>query len=208
MSDPEHEERVPSPAGRSGGEPTGSPADAPTGRLVVAGGCFWCVEAVLRRLRGVHAVTSGYAGGHVAHPTYEQVCTGATGHAEAVRIDHDPTVITADTILDVFFTLHDPTTPNRQGADVGTQYRSALFVPADLAHAREPRATFERAIARAQAWWADPIVTTIESIDRFWPAEAEHQDFFARHPDQMYCQLVIPPKVARVRARFGALMVD
>ncbi|KAB1661353.1 peptide-methionine (S)-S-oxide reductase MsrA [Pseudoclavibacter sp. CFCC 13796] len=171
--------------------------------IVVAGGCFWCLDSVFRHLRGVEEVISGYVGGSVEHPTYEQVCTGTTGHAEAVKVVFDEQQLPVDTLLDVFFTLHDPTTLNRQGNDVGTQYRSAMF-PTDAAQ----RETFERAIQRAQEWWDAPIVTTIEPLGAFWPAEDYHQDFFAKNPGQGYCQAVIPAKVAKVRRRFADLFVD
>ncbi|MCD7100831.1 peptide-methionine (S)-S-oxide reductase MsrA [Pseudoclavibacter sp. 13-3] len=171
--------------------------------IVVAGGCFWCLDSVFRHLRGVEDVISGYAGGSVEHPTYELVCTGTTGHAEAVRMVFDEQQLPVGTLLDVFFTLHDPTSLNRQGNDVGTQYRSAMF-PADAAQ----RETFERAIQRAQKWWDAPIVTTIEPLGVFWPAEDYHQDFFAKNPGQGYCQAVIPPKAAKVRRRFGDLFAD
>ena len=171
--------------------------------IVVAGGCFWCLDSVFRHLRGVEEVISGYVGGSVAHPTYEQVCTGTTGHAEAVKVVFDEQQLPVDTLLDVFFTLHDPTTLNRQGNDVGTQYRSAMF-PADATQ----RETFERAIQRAREWWDAPIVTTIEPLGAFWPAEDYHQDFFAKNPGQGYCQAVIPAKVAKVRRRFADLFVD
>lgn len=171
--------------------------------IVVAGGCFWCLDSVFRHLRGVEEVISGYVGGSVEHPTYEQVCTGTTGHAEAVKVVFDEQQLPVDTLLDVFFTLHDPTTLNRQGNDVGTQYRSAMF-PTDAAQ----RETFERAIQRAQEWWDAPIVTTVEPLGTFWPAEDYHQDFFAKNPGQGYCQAVIPAKVAKVRRRFADLFVD
>lgn len=171
--------------------------------IVVAGGCFWCLDSVFRHLRGVEEVISGYVGGSVEHPTYEQVCTGTTGHAEAVKVVFDEQQLPVDTLLDVFFTLHDPTTLNRQGNDVGTQYRSAMF-PADATQ----RETFERAIQRAREWWGAPIVTTIEPLGAFWPAEDYHQDFFAKNPGQGYCQAVIPAKVAKVRRRFADLFVD
>lgn len=171
--------------------------------VVLAGGCFWCLDAVYRHVRGVQDVVSGYTGGTAEEPTYRQVCTGTTGHAEAVRVVYDENVISLDQILDVFFTLHDPTTLNRQGADVGTQYRSALFYADDA-----QRDAFAAARDRAQAWWADPIVTEIVPLETFWAAEEYHQDFFAKNPEQGYCTLVVPPKVAKVRSRFGALLTD
>ncbi len=165
---------------------------------MLAGGCFWCVDAAYRVLEGVQEVVSGYTGGHVAHPTYEQVCTGQTGHAEAVKITFDETVLPEEIVLNAFFTLHDPTQLNRQGDDVGTQYRSAVF-PAD----NEQRALFEAAIERAADWWPAPIVTTIEPLGDFFDAEDYHQDFFAKNPSQAYCLAVAVPKVNKVRAGFA-----
>ncbi|MBK0296451.1 peptide-methionine (S)-S-oxide reductase MsrA, partial [Bacillus sp. S34] len=150
--------------------------------FVLAGGCFWCLDAVYRTLQGVQDVVSGYIGGGVENPSYELVCTGTTGHAEAVAVTFDETVIPADVILDVFFTLHDPRQLNRQGADVGTQYRSAVF-PAD----DDQKALFERAIERASDIWDGGIVTTIEPMGTFYRAEEYHQDFFAKNPGQGYC---------------------
>jgi peptide-methionine (S)-S-oxide reductase len=166
--------------------------------LVLAGGCFWCLDAVYRTLDGVHDVISGYTGGTTAHPSYEQVCTGRTGHAEAVKVVFDETVIPADVILDVFFTLHDPRQLNRQGNDIGTQYRSAMF-PADDAE----RAEFEAAIARAADIWDGPIVTTIEPLGAWFDAEEYHQDFFAKNPNQGYCLAVAAPKVSKVRKAYA-----
>ena len=167
----------------------------------LAGGCFWCLEAAFLPLRGVAAVTSGYMGGQVEQPSYEQVCTGSTGHAEVVRIEFDPTVITYGDLLDVFFTIHDPTTLNRQGNDVGTQYRSAIYW-----HTPTQRATAEAKIAgmSAAGTFSRPIVTEVTEATRFWPAEAYHQDYFAQHPNQGYCQFVVAPKVVKVRSKFAA----
>jgi peptide-methionine (S)-S-oxide reductase len=166
---------------------------------IFAGGCFWCTEAVFKSLAGVEAVESGYIGGHVEGPTYKQVCSGATGHAEAIRIVFDPAVISLDDLLDVHFATHDPTTLNRQGNDVGTQYRSALF-PLDAAQETAARA----AIDRAAADWRDPIVTTIEPAATWYPAEDYHQDYWdgegQRNP---YCMAVIPPKLAKLRKGFA-----
>ena len=163
----------------------------------LGGGCFWCLEAVYLMLRGVHAVKSGYAGGHVPHPTYEQVYGKQTGHAEVVQITYDPQVITYRDLLDVFFTIHDPTTRDRQGHDVGPQYRSAIFTHDD-AQAAEARA----ALGAAQAHWPAAIVTEIRPLDRFWPAEAYHDDYFARNPQNPYCAAVVAPKVAKARKAF------
>jgi peptide-methionine (S)-S-oxide reductase len=166
--------------------------------FVLAGGCFWCLDAVYRTLQGVQDVVSGYVGGSTPNPSYEQVCTGATGHAEAVAVTFDETVIPASVILDVFFTLHDPRQLNRQGADVGTQYRSAMF-PAD----DEQRALFEQAIERAADIWDGDIVTTIEPLGQFTDAEDYHQDFFAKNPGQGYCLAVALPKVNKVRKAYA-----
>ncbi|HXT49338.1 MAG TPA: peptide-methionine (S)-S-oxide reductase MsrA [Gemmatimonadaceae bacterium] len=161
-------------------------------------GCFWCVDTLFRELRGVKSVVSGYAGGTRANPTYEQVCTGATGHAEVIQITFDPSVITYRDLLDVFFTVHDPTTLNRQGGDVGTQYRSAIF-----AHTPEQRKIAERTIAEitAQKLWDDPIVTQVVDATEFYPAEGYHQDYYTNNPNQGYCRMVIAPKVAKFRSK-------
>jgi peptide-methionine (S)-S-oxide reductase len=166
--------------------------------FVLAGGCFWCLDAVYRTLEGVQEVVSGYVGGHAPHPTYEQVCTGTTGHAEAVAVTFDESVLPAEVVLDVFFTIHDPRQRNRQGADVGTQYRSAMF-PAD----DEQRAVFERAIARASELWDGGVVTTLEPLGAFHRAEEHHQDFFAKNPGQGYCLAVALPKVNKVRKAYS-----
>ena len=162
----------------------------------LAGGCFWCLEAAFQDLKGVEKVQSGYAGGHVANPSYEQVCTGTTGHAEVVQITFDPTVVSFDDLLHVFFTIHDPTTLNRQGEDVGTQYRSAIFY-----HTPQQKATAERVIRELEAEkvWDDPVVTELKPLDAFYPAEQYHRDYYRRNPTQGYCRAVIAPKVAKVR---------
>jgi peptide-methionine (S)-S-oxide reductase len=166
---------------------------------VLGGGCFWCLEAVYNELRGVESVISGYAGGSVEHPSYEQVCGGRTGHAEVVQIRFDPSVITYRDILDVFFTIHDPTTLNRQGADAGTQYRSIILYASP-----GQEATARAAIAEVQAsgLWHAPIVTQVEALGRFYPAEGYHQNYFERNPYQPYCQIVIAPKVAKARQKY------
>jgi peptide-methionine (S)-S-oxide reductase len=153
---------------------------------------------VYRVLRGVSAVVSGYTGGDDPHPTYESVCTGRTGHAEAIAVTFDPDVIPASVILDVFFTLHDPTQLNRQGADVGTQYRSAMFYTDD-----EQKRLFETARTRATEWWGDGIVTTIEPLGEYFVAEDYHQDFFAKNPGQGYCMAVALPKVNKIRKSYA-----
>ena len=165
----------------------------------LAGGCFWCLEAVYLELRGVVGVQSGYAGGHVPNPSYQLVCTGTTGHAEVVQITFDPDEISYRDLLDVFFTIHDPTTLNRQGNDVGTQYRSAI-----LYHSAEQKAEAEQAIAEllAEKVWDDPIVTEVLPLKEFYPAEEYHRDYFRLHPDQAYCRAVIAPKVAKARKAY------
>ncbi len=165
----------------------------------LAGGCFWCLEAVYLELRGVVGVQSGYAGGHVPHPSYELVCTGTTGHAEVVQVTFDPDEISYRDLLDVFFTMHDPTTLNRQGNDVGTQYRSAIFY-----HSAEQKADAEQAIAEltAEKVWDDPIVTEVLPLKEFFPAEEYHRDYFRLHPDQAYCRAVIAPKVAKAQKAY------
>jgi peptide-methionine (S)-S-oxide reductase len=170
--------------------------------FVVAGGCFWCLDAVYRVLRGVTAVVSGYTGGETANPSYEAVCTGRTGHAEAVAVTFDPEVIPASVILDVFFTLHDPTQLNRQGADVGTQYRSAMFYADD-----EQKQIFEAARERATEWWGTGIVTTIEPLGEYFVAEDYHQDFFAKNPGQGYCMAVAVPKVNKIRKSYSEYLL-
>ena len=166
--------------------------------FVLAGGCFWCLDAVYRTLDGVKDVISGYTGGATAHPSYEDVCTGRTGHAEAVKVVFDETVIPAQVILDVFFTLHDPRQLNRQGADVGTQYRSAMF-PAD----DEQKALFAEAIEKAADLWDGTVVTTLEPLGEWFDAEDYHQDFFAKNPGQGYCLAVALPKVNKIRKSYA-----
>ena len=169
--------------------------------FVLAGGCFWCLDAAYRVLDGVHDVVSGYVGGSVPNPSYDAVCTGATGHAEAVRVDFDPAVIPAEVILDAFFTMHDPRQLNRQGNDVGTQYRSAMFPATDA-----QRELFEAARDRASEYWGGGVVTTMEPLTEFYEAEEYHQDFFAKNPGQGYCLAVAVPKVNKVRAGFSTYL--
>ncbi len=163
---------------------------------VLGGGCFWCLEAVFAEVAGVHEVTSGYAGGQRENPTYAQVCSGATGHAEVVRLRFDPSVVGYRELLDIFFTIHDPTQLNRQGNDVGPQYRSAIM-PQDQAQEEIAREAVQA--QENSGVWKAPVVTTIEPGARFWPAEAEHQDFFQRNALQPYCQFVIAPKLEHAR---------
>ena len=167
-------------------------------QTTLGGGCFWCLEAVYELLNGVEKVVSGYAAGQVPNPSYQQVCSGGTGHAEVVQVTFNPGVISYDELLDVFFTIHDPTTLNRQGNDVGTQYRSAVYVhsPEQEAVAREVIAALDE-----QKLWRRPIVTEVTPLDVFYPAEDYHQEYFERHPFQPYCLLVIRPKVAKFRKR-------
>ncbi len=167
----------------------------------LAGGCFWCLEAVYLDLAGIDRVVSGYMGGHVDNPTYRQVCSGETGHAEVVQITFDPAVITYDQLLDVFFTIHDPTQLNRQGNDIGTQYRSAIYV-----HSPDQEAAARAALDRAAALWDGRIVTEVTAAEIFWPAEDYHQDYFANNPAQPYCAAIVAPKVAKARAKFRALL--
>lgn len=169
-----------------------------------AGGCFWCTEAVFLQLAGVNGVESGYIGGANANPTYEQVCSGKTGHAEAIRIRYDPSVIGYDDLLDIFFATHDPTQLNRQGNDIGTQYRSAIFP-----HDATQQVSAHAAIGRAQPDWPAPIVTSIEPLDTWYPAEAYHQDYWNRAGDRNpYCMAVIPPKLQKLRKKFTSRLAE
>lgn len=167
----------------------------------LGGGCFWCLEAVFERVAGLRSVVSGYAGGHVPSPSYEAVCAGITGHAEVVQLDFDPAVIGYRDLLEIFFTIHDPTTLNRQGPDSGTQYRSAIY-----AHdaAQEAEATALIVELEADGVFPRPIVTEVTPLDTFWPAESYHQQYFRRHPAQPYCAAVIAPKVAKLRAKWAS----
>lgn len=167
----------------------------------LAGGCFWCVEAVFDDLEGVEDVISGYTGGHKPNPTYQEVCTGETGHAEAVRITFNPQIISYADLLRIFFTVHDPTTLNRQGNDVGTQYRSAIFYHNDVQ--KEVAAEIRDEIAAA-GLYENPIVTEITPAGEFWPAEDYHQEYFANNPNQPYCAAVVAPKVAKFRQKFAS----
>ena len=174
-------------------------------QATLGGGCFWCLEAVYQELRGVESVQSGYAGGHAQSPTYEQVCEGTTGHAEVVRIQYDPAVLSFRHVLEVFFSTHDPTTKDRQGADVGTQYRSIILYHNDdqrrIAH------DIVAEIEREEIFDA-PLVTEIEPLSQFWPAEEHHRNYYRRNPEQGYCAAVIAPKLAKFRKTFEALRVE
>lgn len=173
---------------------------SPSGKTEIAtlgGGCFWCVEAIYQDLKGVLKVESGYSGGHVDNPTYREVCSGLTGHAEVINITFDPAVITFKDILEVFFTVHDPTTLNRQGADSGTQYRSAIFY-----HSQEQKIVAETVKQSMKAIWDDPIVTEITAFEKFYKAEQYHQNYYKDNPNQPYCSIVIAPKVKKFRQQY------
>jgi len=175
--------------------------DDGTQLATLAGGCFWCLETTFERLQGVIGVVSGYTGGHVANSSYAQVCTGTTGHAEAVQITFDPHIISFGELLEVFFSIHDPTTLNRQGEDVGTQYRSAIFY-----HTPKQKQEAERIIGEltASGVWPQPIVTEVKPLAEFYPAEEYHHQYYRRNPEQGYCQVVIAPKLATFRQKFAA----
>ena len=182
---------MPTPPPTSAGTP--APSQQPTQLATFATGCFWCTEAVLEQLPGVLDVTSGYMGGAIEQPTYQQVCTGETGHAECVQVTFDPAKIPFATLLEWFFRSHDPTSLNRQGADEGTQYRSAIFY-----HSDEQKQAAQAAITGYQPKFAKPIVTELSPAVRFWPAEDYHQDYFRKHPNQGYCRAVIAPKLQKL----------
>lgn len=167
-----------------------------------AGGCFWCLEAVFEQVRGVARVVSGYTGGELADPTYDAVCSGDSGHAEAVQIAFDPAQVSYEELLALFFSIHDPTTPNRQGNDIGSQYRSAIYF-----HDDSQRQQAEKMIAGLEAMhiWPDPVVTERVEAPTFYPAEDYHQHFYANHPEQGYCRAIISPKLAKFRQHFGKL---
>ena len=173
--------------------------------VTLGGGCFWCLEAVFQELQGVGRVVSGYAGGAEPNPTYQDVCAGVTGHAEVVQVCFDPGVISLREILVVFFSMHDPTTLNRQGADTGAQYRSVI-----LTHSSEQRETAEELIAAlgAEGIWSTPIVTEVTALDSFYPAEDYHQEYYAQNPNQPYCQVVIEPKLAKFRSTYAARLKE
>ena len=171
--------------------------------ITLAGGCFWCLEAVFDEMKGVLSVNSGYSNGHVPNPSHRDVCSGTTGHAEVVQIKFDPSVISFRDILNVFFAIHDPTSLNRQGADVGTQYRSGIYY-----HTSEQKAAAEQAISElnAQGIWSSPIVTEVGAVNNFHIAENYHQEYFARNQSQPYCQAVVAPKVAKFRKHYLELL--
>lgn len=170
-------------------------------KFVLGGGCFWCLDAVYRNVKGVSSSIAGYAGGQVANPTYEQICHMETGHAEVLEVTFDPEEVSADSILDIFFTLHDPTQYNRQGADVGSQYRSTMMYADE-----SQKQLFESSVLRAKEVWGEGVVTEVVPLDIFYEAESYHQDYFAKNPNQGYCLAVVSPKLAKVRASFSSLM--
>ena len=190
---------LPAPNSLSSDQSGTQPASQGLASAVFGGGCFWCTEAVFKALIGVHAVQSGYCGGQIAHPTYEQVCGKQTGHIEVVKIDFDPAIITYAELLEVFFATHDPTTPGRQGNDVGPQYESAIFFQSD-----EQQKIAKQFVAELEAsqQFANPISTEIRPSATFWPAEQYHADYFSLHPEQGYCQMVIAPKVSKFKKQF------
>lgn len=173
-------------------------------RAILGGGCFWCLEAIYQRVKGVERVISGYAGGEVESPSYEQVSAGNTGHAEVVHIEFSPETITYGQLLEIFWHIHDPTTPNRQGNDVGSQYRSII-----LYTDKEQKAEAQKSLKQiGQPLWEDQIVTKVEKLDTFYPAENYHQDYFNKNPDKAYCQAIINPKLAKFQKDFEGLLKD
>ena len=174
-------------------------------QAVFAGGCFWCTEAVFQKLRGVKSVTSGYTGGQTANPSYAQVSSGNSGHAEVIKFEYDPTQITFHDLLEVFFATHDPTQLNRQGADVGTQYRSAIFY---VDEKQKQEAKDFIAQVEFDKVFSDPIVTTLEPLTEFYPAEEYHQNYFNNNQDQPYCQVVINPKLKKFKEKFASLIQE
>ena len=169
--------------------------------IVLGGGCFWCLDAAYRMVRGVSKSVVGYAGGSIGNPTYEQVCSGTTGHAEVVHLTYDPEQISLSEILTVFWTIHDPTTLNRQGHDVGSQYRSCIYYENET-----DRDAIDASVTDIQQVWSDPIVTEIAPLDTFYPAEDYHQDYFAKNPEAGYCQVVINPKLLKLRQEASQLL--
>lgn len=174
-----------------------------TEKIVLAGGCFWCIEPVFKRINGVQSVMCGYTGGTTRNPTYDDICTGKTGHAEAIKVEFDKNTINLSTLLEVFLTIHDPTTLNKQGADIGTQYRSAIFYEGE-----EQRTAAENAISKINKSknWENPIVTTLERLTEFYEAENYHQDFFTKNPNNRYCQISIIPKLRKLDGLFKNLL--
>jgi peptide-methionine (S)-S-oxide reductase len=171
--------------------------------IVLGGGCFWCIEAVYKRVKGVTDVTSGYAGGHWPSPSYERVSTGSTGHAEVVKVEYDERTLPTEDVLDIFWAVHDPTTANRQGYDVGSQYRSAIYTTSD-----EQYMAAVKSAERAKRLWDKPLVTEIKPLEHFYRAEDYHQDYYDKHPEAGYCQIVINPKLKKLRDKFETLLKD
>ena len=171
--------------------------------IVIGGGCFWCIEALFMHIKGVISAQSGYAGGHTQLPNYDAVCSGATGHAEVVKLSYDSDIISLEIILQIFWTMHDPTTLNRQGADSGTQYRSIVLYQTD-----EQKKIIENKKKLMQSYWSEPIITEVVALDKFWPAEAYHQNYFLNHPENSYCNLVINPKLTKLRKQFSHLLIS
>ncbi len=172
--------------------------------IVIGGGCFWCLEAVFNKLKGVKSVVSGYAGGHIKNPAYREVCNGTTGHAEVIKIDYDSDVISKETLLELFFSFHDPTTLNRQGNDVGTQYRSVVFYKDES----EKKEIEDFISGKASMMWNNPIVTEIAELPVFYPAEDYHQSYFDNNKMQPYCMIVINPKVKKLKQKYSTLLVN
>lgn len=170
-----------------------------TQTITLGGGCFWCLEAAYQRIQGITKVLSGYAGGTVPNPSYEAVCTGRTGHAEVVQVTFDPAIITLDEVLQIFWAIHDPTMPDRQGHDVGSEYRSIILYSNE-----EQRQVAEASKLKVQELWPDPLVTQVVSLEHFYPAEAYHQNYFNTHPEAAYCQIVINPKLEVLKKEFAA----
>lgn len=172
-------------------------------KITLGGGCFWCIESAFRRLRGVQSAVSGYTGGHTKNPTYKQVCEGDTGHAEVVQVEFNPSVVSTEQILEVFFYIHDPTQLNRQGNDIGTQYRSAIFY-----HDLEQKSLAEKIIAElnASGKYSSKLVTEVSKLDHFYPAEDYHQDYFNQNPNQGYCQAVVRPKIEKFAKTYKQLL--
>ena len=170
-------------------------------KIVLGGGCFWCLEASYSMVRGVVGVSPGYAGGHDEHPTYYKVCQGNTGHAEVVEVTFDPKVVSLKQIMEIFWAIHDPTTMNRQGNDIGTEYRSLVLCT------EESQVTVvQQSIEKNQQYWPKPIVTQVGVLQEFYPAEEEHEEYFAKHPERAYCQIVINPKLEKLQAKFAELL--
>lgn len=170
---------------------------------IFGGGCFWCIDAAFRRLKGVHSVTSGYSGGHIENPTYQDICTGLSGHAEVVKIEFDEQVISYSTLLQIFFDLHDPTQLNRQGNDIGTQYRSVIFYLDEI-----QKLASLKMLASQQALFASKVVTQLCPAERFYNAETYHQDYYSDNPDQPYCSIMIGPKLAKFSANYATLLAQ